>query len=166
MSHKILAMICQRRYLNPKEGIYCVISFFFFFKLYIIVLVLPNIKMNPPQVLDTTSSNQNVRMNNWYQSDVKLNRTFILFGETQPLVYVHSVILFCRILPCSRLPGGAGGKEPSCQCRGHRRPGFNPWVGKIPWRGTWQPTPVFLPGESHGQRSLAGYSPRVTKSQT
>ena len=41
----------------------------------------------------------------------------------------------------------------------YRRPGFNPWVGKIPWRRTWQPTPVFLPGESHGQRSLVGYSP-------
>ena len=34
---------------------------------------------------------------------------------------------------------------------------FNPWVGKIPWRRAWQPKPVFLPGESHGQRSLAGY---------
>ena len=42
------------------------------------------------------------------------------------------------------------------QCR---RPGFNPWVGKIPWRRKWQCTPVFLPGESHGQRSVAGYSP-------
>ena len=40
-----------------------------------------------------------------------------------------------------------------------RRPGFDPWVGKIPWRRAWQPTPVFLPGESHGPRSLAGYSP-------
>ena len=38
-------------------------------------------------------------------------------------------------------------------------PGFNPWIGKIPWRWAWQPTPVLLPGESHGQRSLAGYSP-------
>ena len=38
------------------------------------------------------------------------------------------------------------------------RLGFNPWVGKIPWRRAWQPTPVFLPGEFHGQRSLAGYS--------
>ena len=35
---------------------------------------------------------------------------------------------------------------------------FDPWVGKIPWRRKWQPTPVFLPGKSHGQRSLAGYS--------
>ena len=34
-----------------------------------------------------------------------------------------------------------------------------PWIGKFPWRRAWQPTPVFLPGESHGQRSLEGYSP-------
>ena len=39
-----------------------------------------------------------------------------------------------------------------------QRCGFNPWVRKIPWRRKLQPTPVFLPGESHGQRSLAGYS--------
>ena len=40
---------------------------------------------------------------------------------------------------------------------------FDPWVGKIPWRRKWQPTPVFLPGESHGERSLVGYSPRGHK---
>ena len=40
---------------------------------------------------------------------------------------------------------------------------FDPWVGKIPWRRAWQPTPVFLPGESHGQRSLVGYSPWCCK---
>ena len=51
------------------------------------------------------------------------------------------------------------GKEPACQCRGHRRREFNSWVGKIPWRRAWHPTPVFLPGSSHGQSSLAGYSP-------
>ena len=38
------------------------------------------------------------------------------------------------------------------------RDSFDPWVGKIPWRRTWKPTPVFLPGKSHGQRSLAGYT--------
>ena len=37
--------------------------------------------------------------------------------------------------------------------------GFNPWVSKIPWRREWLPAPVFLPGDSHGQRSLVGYSP-------
>ena len=45
------------------------------------------------------------------------------------------------------------------QCRRHRRPGFDPQVGKIPWRRPWQPTPVFLPGESRGQRSLVGCRP-------
>ena len=43
-----------------------------------------------------------------------------------------------------------------CQCR---RQGLDPWVKKIPWRRKWQPTPVFSPGESHGQRSLAAFSP-------
>ena len=47
-----------------------------------------------------------------------------------------------------------------------RRPGFDPWVRKIPWRRAWQPTPVFLPGEFHGQKSLEGYSSWVTKSWT
>ena len=50
-----------------------------------------------------------------------------------------------------------GGKESAFQCRSRRR--LSPWVGKIPRTRKWQPTPVFLPGESHGQRSLVGYSP-------
>ena len=44
-------------------------------------------------------------------------------------------------------------------CLEFRRPRFDLWLGKIPWRKAWQPTPVLLPGEPHGQRSLAGYSP-------
>ena len=44
-------------------------------------------------------------------------------------------------------------------CPQCRRSGFSPWVRKIPWRRKWQPNPVFLPGESHGWRSLVGYSP-------
>ena len=56
-------------------------------------------------------------------------------------------------------PGGSSGKEHACQCRKHKRCRFNPWVRKIPWRRAQQPTPVFLPGESHGQRSLVDYSP-------
>ena len=51
------------------------------------------------------------------------------------------------------------GKEAACQYRRCKRCRFDPWVGKIPWRRAWQPTPVFLPGESHGQRNLVGYSP-------
>ena len=57
-------------------------------------------------------------------------------------------------------PGGPSGKESACRCRRHKRPRFNLWVRKIPWSGAWQPTPVFLPGESHGQRSLTTYSPQ------
>ena len=55
--------------------------------------------------------------------------------------------------------GGTSGKEPACWFRRLKRHGLNPWVGKISWRRAWQPTPVFLPGESHGPRSLADYSP-------
>ena len=54
--------------------------------------------------------------------------------------------------------GGASSKEPACQYRRCKRSRFDPWVGKIPWKKKWQPTLVFLSGESHGQRSLAGYS--------
>ena len=54
------------------------------------------------------------------------------------------------------LPWRLSGKESACQCRRHR---FDPWVGKIPWSRKGQPTPVFLPGKSHEQRSVVGYSP-------
>ena len=57
------------------------------------------------------------------------------------------------------LPNWQSRKESTCPCRWYTRPGFNPWVGKIPWRRKWLPTPVSLPGKSHGQRSLAGYTP-------
>ena len=57
-------------------------------------------------------------------------------------------------------PGGSDGKRMCWQCR---RPGFDPWVGKIPWRRAWQPTLVSLPGEPHGLRSLVGYSPQGHK---
>ena len=61
------------------------------------------------------------------------------------------------------LPRWLSGKESTCQ---HRRRGFNPWVRMIPWRRKWQPTPVFLSGTSHGQRSLAGNSPWGPQSNT
>ena len=65
------------------------------------------------------------------------------------------------IYPFLGFPGGSDGKEIHLQCR---RPGFDPWVGKIPWRRAWQPTPVFLLGESSwkeapGKKHLVGYSP-------
>ena len=65
-------------------------------------------------------------------------------------------LLYVWVIICLGFPSGSDDKESACQCRG---PGFDPWVRKIPWRRKWQPTPVFLPGESHRQRSLVGYSP-------
>ena len=59
-----------------------------------------------------------------------------------------------------RLPRWLSGKESTCQ---YRRPRFNLWVGKIPWRRKWQPAPVFLPGQPHGKKSLAAYSPSCHK---
>ena len=78
--------------------------------------------------------------------------------------HIHWKDLFCIM----GLPRWLSGKESSCPCRRHRRCGFDPWVRKIPWRSKWRstPSPVFLPGKFHGQRSLVGYSPWVTKSWT
>ena len=55
-------------------------------------------------------------------------------------------------------PGGAEVKNLTANV-GKARDRFDPWVGKVPWWRKWQPTPVFVPGKSHGQRSLADYSP-------
>ena len=57
------------------------------------------------------------------------------------------------------LPRLLSGKESACQFRRPKRRGFDLWVGKIPWRRKWQPTPVIWLGKSYGQRSLVGYSP-------
>ena len=62
-----------------------------------------------------------------------------------------------KYLNARGFPGGPVVKNLTCHCRRHR---FLPWFGKIPWRRAWQPTPEFLPGESHGQRSLVGCSPQ------
>ena len=56
-------------------------------------------------------------------------------------------------------PRWLSGEESACHCKRFRKCRFDPWVRKIPWRRKWQPAPVFLPGEFHGQRSLAGYRP-------
>ena len=83
----------------------------------------------------------------WYQTETSL------LGNWQMKILVFP--LFSSALP-GEFPRLFSGKEPACQCRRHR---FDSWVWKIPWRRKWQPTPVFLPGESHGQKSLVGYSP-------
>ena len=73
-----------------------------------------------------------------------------------------------EVLLPSPFPGGISGQKLACQSRRCKSRGFDPWVGKILWKRKWQPTAVFLPGESHGWRSLVGYSPwvGVTKSWT
>ena len=72
-----------------------------------------------------------------------------------------SAIYFCAPKKKKRaFPGSSDGKESTCSAGD---PGFDSWVRKIPWRRDWQPTPVFLPGESLGQRSLMGYSTWVRK---
>ena len=78
---------------------------------------------------------------------------FIIFVSKNNLVLVK-----CTSYKLSRgLPRWLSGKESTYQCRWYKRGWFDPWVGKIPWRRKWQHTPVFLPGEPRGQRSLAGY---------
>ena len=79
--------------------------------------------------------------------------------------YIHTIInIYNKYIYDSFIiisfSGSPSSKEPACKGRRQKRRRFNPWVGKIPWRRAWQPTPVLLPGESHGQRSLAGYSAR------
>ena len=65
----------------------------------------------------------------------------------------------CR-LETRPFPRQLTGTESACQCRRHKRCGFDPWFGKIPRRKKWQPTPVFLPGKAHRQRSLTGQRPQ------
>ena len=61
------------------------------------------------------------------------------------------------------LGGSAVVKNLPANAKRQKKHEFDPWVRKIPWSRTWQPSPVFSPGESHGQRSLEGYSPRSHK---
>ena len=85
------------------------------------------------------------------------------FASSWLLFFPHSCIETATTVTTSVLirimllgfPGGSEGRV-CLQCR---RPEFDPWVRKIPWRRKWQPTPVLLPGESHGQRGLVDYSP-------
>ena len=89
-------------------------------------------------------------------------RASLIYCVKFPSQQLH---FFKQIPLGSLLPRWFSGKESACQCRRHRRPRFNPWVRKIPWRRKWQPTPVFLPGEFHEQRGLVSHSPRDHKTE-
>ena len=82
------------------------------------------------------------------------------FGNLENRFLINPVISKLMWYNNVGLPLWLSGNESACQ---RRRGGFDPWIGKIPLRRKWQPTPAFLPGESRGQRSLEGYSPRGLK---
>ena len=84
----------------------------------------------------------------WYRAESK---------PITPILWLFSWWIQNRNL--SHIFRGTSGKEPTCQCRRWKRRVFDPRVGKVPWRRAWQRTPLFLPGEFHGQRSMAVYSP-------
>ena len=73
---------------------------------------------------------------------------------------------FCFAYVDMGFPGGAGSEEPTCQCRRCMWRRFDPWVGNIPWRRAWQPTPVFLPGESQDRGAWQATDYRIAKSWT
>ena len=99
--------------------------------------------------------------------DIKSNWPFALIKTTVALMILCLNDFSFDVIGVLKLPtifivgfpGGTSGKEPTCQFRRQNKCGFDPWFGKIPWRKKWEPTPVFLPGESHGPRSMVGYSP-------
>ena len=108
-------------------------------------------------------------MERCFREESILTACWICFFDLLFIAFV--IIIIHNGLPQGTLgfSGGASGKEPACQCRRHKRHRFGPRVGKIPWRKAWQLTAVLLPGESHGQRSLAGYGPvsqRVDMTET
>ena len=83
----------------------------------------------------------------------EVSRTLTWWAPSEECICIFvNVCLWASqvVIVVKNLPANAGDTK---RCK------FNPWVGKIPWRRKWQPTPVFFPGESHGERSLEGYSP-------
>ena len=103
---------------------------------------------------------------NWKSRRKKFKKVSLFGSDTKTVIYEKCLSTFYHntyylmgfILPLG-LPSGTSGKEPACQCKNCNKCGFNPWVRKIPRRRSWQLTPVFLPEESHIERSLDGYSP-------
>ena len=86
---------------------------------------------------------------------VESQRDFAVSGHRMGLIKEAKEIIRTRLLKLW-LPRGLVGKESACYVG---IPRFNPGVGKIPWKRKCQPTPLFLPGEFHGQRNLVGYTP-------
>ena len=79
------------------------------------------------------------------------------------LVFEKPIFLYISKWPIWGSVSDGACEELACHCRRLKRCGLNHWVRKIPWRRARQPTSVFLPGESHGQRSIVGYGPEDHK---
>ena len=88
------------------------------------------------------------------------------FGPSASVSLCVPVPLCAQLTFLLGFPGGTSGKESTCQCRRHKGCGFNPWVRKIPWRRAWQPTLVFLPGESPWTEEPGGLQSMGSQSQT
>ena len=106
--------------------------------------------LNVRTVLGTRSEKQSPQNDRWWMTCV--------FHPLSKWLLSTACVQSAPLHVSSKL-GGASGKDPTCQCGRLKRLRFNPWVRKIPWRRTWQPTPVFLTRQSNGQGSLMGYSP-------
>ena len=91
----------------------------------------------------------------------------VTFISQSSILFLLTLLSIKKILKysCFGLPRRPSGKESTCQGRRLKRCRFDPWVSKISWRRKWQPTPVFLPGKSHGQRLLVTVH-RVAESDT
>ena len=114
------------------------------------------------------ASQENPRVSRWtngFQPMFVMYQYYKINNDSLP-----KLLPFSSNPPCSlhhyspsntgvRLPRWLSGEESACQCRRCRRCGFDLWVRKIPWSRKWQPTAIFLPGKSHGQRRLVVYSP-------
>ena len=127
--------------------------------LYWQVSSLPLAAPGKPQIPHTCVNIWYLFFSFWLTSLCVTDSRSIYISGNDPVQMTHISFLFMAeywvIFHCG-LPRWLSSKESACQCRSH---GFDLWVGKISWRRKWQPTAVFLPGKSHRQRSLAGYSP-------
>ena len=91
----------------------------------------------------------------WGKIDVKVHG---FLKREEIVLRVKVGTYYSKIQISISIQRSASGKEHACWCRRHKKYGFDPCVRMIPWGREWHPTPVFLSGESHGQRSLAGYN--------
>ena len=137
-------------------------NWFFKFRIFNI-FTFKNLKDTKPyQHSHSKMKHSSINLTKYAQDRYEENCTILM---EQKLCFVGNTVhkgIYLKwpwVMPLWGFPSGTRDKEPACQCRRCKRHGFNPWIRKIPWRGAWQPSPVFLPGESHGQRSLVGYSP-------